>query len=115
MAKQNGVRIPAPKRLDDFPLPGNRPLEWDGSEIDQFAYNQPDITGEHSGHIHWTIQAYMLKTPQGGLVDVVPIAVEAPDVYAALHRAREIFPLAKFYRVGNVNEACTLTDGLRKE
>ena len=117
MAKQNGVRSQAPARLADFPMaapkPPHGPFSWTGEEVDQFVLNEPAIAGVHSGHVHWTIQAYQEKAPNGGLLEVVQGVIEAPDAYAAVHRARVIFPLAKHYRVAGFNEACTLTDGLR--
>lgn len=118
MAKQNGIRTQAPARLSDFPItqaakPVQSPFSWAAEEVDQFSLNDPNIVGEHSGHVHWTVQAYMERAPTGQLLEVVQGVIEAPDAYAAIHRARVIFPLAKYYRVAGFNEACTLTDGLR--
>lgn len=116
MAKQNGIRSEAPRRLQDFPI---RSLAPQQSQIVPVAFGAEQIDALEvetigSGHVHWTIQAYAGYGPNGTLLDVVQIAVEAPDLSSAIARARQLYPEGQVYRVASVNEACTLTDGLRE-
>ena len=109
--------------LSHFPIqqPANgqgsyQPVEWSAEQIDQFAINDPTIVSRKaSGHIHWTVLAYAVRLANGNMLESVPIGVEADDVEDALFRARTLYPQGRHFRISNINEACTLTEGLRKD
>lgn len=61
---------------------------------------------EGSGHLHWTVTAYMeYDRERGGFIDTVMVEVEAPDERRAISRAMAIVERAQ-YRVTAVHEAC---------
>lgn len=62
---------------------------------------------EGSGHLHWTITAYMEFDREKGFMDSVMVEVEAPDERRAIARAMAVIERAH-YRVSAVRESCPL-------
>lgn len=64
-----------------------------------------------SGHLHWTIQAFMVAGPGGELRDVVTVVVEGRNEPEAISRAQEVIERLH-YRVQAVSEICSLDEAL---
>lgn len=94
------IREMAPSRLDQ----AVELIEWEQRD------GMPETTG--TGHLHWVIQAYTQRMPNGSLNDVVQVSVEAPDEEHAIARAQAIID-RPLYRVISVSEACSFSAEFR--
>jgi hypothetical protein len=67
-----------------------------------------------SGHLHWTISAFMEMDKEGTMHDSCTVSVEADNEVQAICRAQEIIQRS-YYRVSAVNESCSLDEALKNE